>query len=166
MWSFQGQDAVSQRPSAQYCSWHAPGKRSMNRIVQSLACSRVGGHTPMLHQGAGLRQEWPEPAPAEPCGLSERVPYLEVVSAHSFTDKRGLGAVGGCGHRPEPRAGGTLWPALALYLISFDVSNMQLPRGLVDTFPELLLLRGYPLASIPRAQVGMPCSGASVLGSS
>ena len=74
---------------------------------------------------------------------------MEAVSAHSFTDKRGLGAVGGCGHRPEPRAGGTLWPALPLYLISFDVSNRQLPRGLVDTFSELLLLSVYPPASIP-----------------
>lgn len=57
--------------------------------------------------------------------------------------------MGGCGHRPEPRAGGTLWPALPLYLISFDVSNRQLPRGLVDTFSELLLLSVYPPASIP-----------------
>lgn len=92
------------------------------------------------------------------------LPYLEAVSAHSFTDTRGLGAVGGRGHRPGPRAGGALWPPLPNAFTSLiQLTGSYLPCASVDTFSELLLLRVYPLHL--HLGPGWEC-GASVLGSS
>lgn len=50
---------------------HDLGQRSVTRgwTVLSRACLPLGGHTQILHKGAGLSQKWPTPAPVGPGGF-------------------------------------------------------------------------------------------------